>query len=541
MNLTNHLRRGVLAVAAAASVVGGVGGTAGADNAAAATPLSVPAATTATHAPTPDGAALAAMTAPSPPRSPTATPRNTAVRLTWLRPSSNGGAKINKYRLQRATRSTGPWKTIAKPTVRRYRATGLNNGRRYYFRVAAHNAAGWSTPSMVVSAVPRTVPTAPRSPTATPGNTTVKLTWQRPSSNGGAAINKYAVQRARVGGAWKTVAYPTTRYHTASGLTNGKRYYFRIRAHNTAGWGPYSTTVNAVPRTVPSAPLSVTASPGKEMVALSWSKPLSTGGAKIYEYRVQKATNGGPWEDIAPDSTALGYDAKGLTTADTYSFRVRAHNAAGWSAPSTALQAVPYGVPRVPLNASASVFNDQLTITWSAPTYDGGKPITKYYIYAASSANGPYTHVGTADPPSLKYVYNVHQVDLGRTVYYRIVAENAFGIGPPNQIAVKIPAKVPGAPATCNAVQLGGDGSDTARITWNLPVSDGGTPILFYKIEVYEFNGPKVMETYVWSPTTSYDASPLPVGDFVGYTAFITAYNKVGSGPACFWTFWMLD
>jgi fibronectin type 3 domain-containing protein len=439
MNLTRHLRRGLVAVAAAASVAGGIGGITRADNAAAATPPTVSAATATatTHAPTPDGA-LTAVTAPSAPRSPTATPRNTAVRLTWLRPSSNGGAKINKYRVQRATTKSGPWTTIAKPTVRRYRAIGLINGKRYFFRVAAHNAAGWSSVSKVVSAVPRTVPTAP---------------------------------------------------------------------------------------------LSVTASPGYTMVALSWSKPSSNGGATIDGYRVQQATNGGPWQPIA-DPTTLGHDVYGLTTSTTYSFRVRAHNRAGWSAPSTVVQAAPYGVPRMPLNPTAGVSNDQLTITWSAPAYDGGKPITKYYVYAAASANGPYNYVGTAVPPSLTYVYNVKQVDLGKTVYYRIVAQNAFGIGPPNQITVKIPAKVPGVPATCKAVQLGGPGSDTARITWTPPAFDGGDPILFYQLKAWIENGPLVMDTSVWSGTT-YDATLEPHFPYERYIVKIAAYNKAGPGPVC--------
>jgi fibronectin type 3 domain-containing protein len=534
MNITRHLRRGLLVAATVASVVGGLAGTTRADNATATTAPRFSASTAnpaAAHTPTPDGA-VTAVTAPSAPRAPTARARNTAVRLTWARPSSNGGATINTYRVQRATSKSGPWKRIAKPTVRRYRATGLKNGKRYYFRIAAHNPAGWSTPSKVVSAVPRTVPKAPLSPVATPGKGMVALSWSKPSSNGGAKIDKYRLQRSVAGGSWKTIAWPTTLSHTAGGLTNGKSYSFRVGAHNAAGWSRPSTVVSAVPRTVPTAPLSPVATPGKDMVALSWSKPTSNGGATIDAYRVQKATNGGPWEHVA-DLAMLGYDANGLSTADTYAFRIRAHNKAGWSAPSTVVQSVPYGVPRMPLNPFASVSNDQLTITWSAPTYDGGKPIVKYYIYASASVNGPYTHVGTADPPSLKYVVNLSPVDLGNTYYYRIVAENAFGVGPHIQITVQIPAKVPSAPPACGAVQLGGSGSDTARIIWTPPFSDGGDPILFYRLKIWDENGPLVLDTSVWSGTT-YDASPLPpVYPWERYDVKIAAYNKVGPGPVC--------
>src|SRR5262245_12441284 len=115
MNIIRPLRRGLLVVATAASVVGGFAGTTRADSP---TPTTIPGAVTAVNA-------------PSAPRSPAASARNTAVKLTWATPSSNGGATINTYRVQRATTRSGPWKRIAKPTVRRYRATGMKNGTRY--------------------------------------------------------------------------------------------------------------------------------------------------------------------------------------------------------------------------------------------------------------------------------------------------------------------------------------------------------------------------------------------------------------------------
>ena len=143
---------------------------------------------------------VAGATAPTAPRSPVATPGNASAALTWAAPSSNGGAAIDTYAVQRATSSGGPWTNIAFPTTLSYNATGLANGTTYYFRIVAHNSAGWGTPSAVVSAKPRPCRPPRSRSTATPGNGSIALAWAAPSSNGGAAIDKYVVQRATSAG-----------------------------------------------------------------------------------------------------------------------------------------------------------------------------------------------------------------------------------------------------------------------------------------------------------------------------------------------------
>jgi titin len=171
------------------------------------------------------------------------------VGIGWLAPASTGGSPITGYVIQRSSNGSA-WTTLAVTgaTARTYKATGLANGTRYYFRVLARNAVGDSA-SATVSAVPRTVPSAPRYVTATLGSRQVRLTWAVPSSNGGSAITGYAVQRW-TGNRWITIttAAASARSFTATGLANGIRYSFRVIAINGAGFGPPSSTVSAVPR-----------------------------------------------------------------------------------------------------------------------------------------------------------------------------------------------------------------------------------------------------------------------------------------------------
>jgi hypothetical protein len=172
------------------------------------------------------------------------------ARLNWSPPASDGGAAITDYVIQRSQNRT-TWSTVRDgvSTARSHTVTGLRNGTRYWFRVAARNAAGLGAWSPPVAVTPRTVPTAPPTVTAAPASRSVTLRWSRPLSNGGTAITDYVIQKSRDRTTWRTVrdGVSTARSHTVTGLANGTRYWFRVAARNTAGLGAWSRSVTAVP------------------------------------------------------------------------------------------------------------------------------------------------------------------------------------------------------------------------------------------------------------------------------------------------------
>ena len=109
-----------------------------------------------------------------------------------------------------------------------------------------------------------TVPGAPSNLTATPGGSEVTLTWEAPSSDGGAAITRYEFRHSlgtptSLGAlAWTAVGTELTA--TVSGLINGREYTFEVRAVNSAGEGA-SVTIRATP--VGGGPLTaLSVSPG---------------------------------------------------------------------------------------------------------------------------------------------------------------------------------------------------------------------------------------------------------------------------------------
>jgi hypothetical protein len=192
-------------------------------------------------------------TAPTAPRALTATVARGFVKLAWRAPVSRGGTMVSDYVVQRSSDRGRTWTTLRdghqiarQTTVRR-----LTNGARYRFRVAAANKAGPGPWSTAVTVVPRNVPAAPRQLVGTSAHRAVRLAWRAPSSNGGAVVRDYVVQRSTDGGGtWRTVrdGVRTRRATTVSGLKSRTRYVFRVAAVNRVGRGPWSARVRATAR-----------------------------------------------------------------------------------------------------------------------------------------------------------------------------------------------------------------------------------------------------------------------------------------------------
>ena len=196
-----------------------------------------------------------------------------------------------------------------------------------------------------------------------------------PASNGGAAVTDYVIQRSPNGtSGWVTIndGVSTATTYTVTGLTNGTRYYFRVLASNVVGrLGAVATSPTPSPRTVPSAPRSLTAAPtgASGQIRLSWLAPASNGGAAITDYVIQRSPNGtSGWVTINDGvSTATAYTVTGLTNGTRYYFRVFARNAAGTARRATSPTPIPRPVPSAPRSLTAAPTNvsGQVRLTWA--------------------------------------------------------------------------------------------------------------------------------------------------------------------------------
>jgi parallel beta-helix repeat protein len=200
-------------------------------------------------------------------------------------------------------------------------------------------------------------PAAPSGLAATSTSSSqINLAWTDNANN----ETGYSVERATGGGAFAVVASlgANVTSYQSTGLAASTAYSFRLRASNSAGSSAYSNVATATTQPVstqpPPAPTGVAAQAGNAQVALSWSAANTA-----TSYNIKRATvSGGPYTTVGT-ATSTSFTNTGLTNGTTYYFVVSAVNAAGQSANSSQVGAVP----------SAPIGNT-LTLT-ALPTEDG--------------------------------------------------------------------------------------------------------------------------------------------------------------------------
>src|SRR5207249_1942585 len=114
-----------------------------------------------------------------------------------------------------------------------------------------------------------------------------------------------------------------------------------------------------------------------------------------------------------------------------------------------------------------------VTLSWQAPS-NGGSPITNYKIYRSSSSGteGLYTTIGNVTS------YTNTGLSNGATFYYKVAAVNSLGTSALSNEASATTITVPSPHQ--NLQTTAGIGNVT--LSWQVPSSNGGSPITNYKI-----------------------------------------------------------
>ncbi len=273
---------------------------------------------------------------PAAPTGASATAGDTQASVSFAAPTDTGGAPISAY-----TVTSNPGGFTGTGAASPITVTGLTNGIAYTFTVTATNTAGTGPASSPSNAV-------------TPKGAQT-ITFSNPGTqNFGTTPTLTATASS---GLTPTFSSQTTGVCT---ITSGGALTFLSAgtctiAADQAGNGSYlaaptvtqSFTVAAV---VPGAPTIGTAIAGNAQATVSFTAPVSSGGAAITSYTVTSSPGGFTGTGAASPITVTG-----LTNGTAYTFTVTATNSAGTGSASAASNSVtPLGTQTITFNNPGS-------------------------------------------------------------------------------------------------------------------------------------------------------------------------------------------
>jgi chitodextrinase len=314
------------------------------------------------------------------PNAPTLTASNitdSSVDLTWSGATDNVG--VTGYDIYRNG------SLLASVAGTSYQATGLTELTSYTFTVRAKDEAGnisgdSNIESITTTATPDTQ--APTAPTLTANNitqTTVDLTWSGATDNVG--ITGYDVYR---NGSLLTSVTGTS--YQATGLNSATTYSFTVRAKDAAGnisadSNTETITTVAIPDTqAPTAPTLTASNITDNTIDLAWSGATDNVGVTGYDVFI----DGG----LLTSTTNVSIQVTGLNPGTTYSFTVKAKDAAGNSSANSNTETVTTTAPdtqapTAPTLTSSNITETTVDLAWSGATDNVG--VTSYDVYSDGS------------------------------------------------------------------------------------------------------------------------------------------------------------
>ncbi len=366
-----------------------------------------------------------------------------------------------------------------------------------------------------------TVPSEPLNVVVAPYDSAASVSWSVPLSNGGSPITSFTVTSTPES---KSCTTPdgTTNSCLVEGLTNGVSYTFTVIASN--GIGDSIASLPSAPETpysIPSSPVITSAVGTNGGVHVVWSPSATSGGRPITSYTVTSTPEAKTC--TTPDGSTTSCTVLGLTNGFSYTFTVVATNEAGSSDPSArSISVKPFTIPLAPTDVTGFPGMGSATLSWSAPSFNGGSSITAYEATASPGGETCKSKNGSATGCTIFGLTN------GVTYTFSVTATNLAGVSDPSAPSNPLVLTIPPSPPTQLVTT---PGNTEVTVAWTPPSDDGGASIDSYTVTAFASGGAAAGGC---TTPTGLDTSCLVTGLVNGttYTFSVVATNLAGSSLA---------
>ncbi len=437
-------------------------------------------------------------TPPSPPTNLSGEALYQNNHIMWSVPDVNGGYPLTEYRLYGGDSPDSLFSiAVLDPPVADHLETPVVPGRYRYYAVSCSNVLGESPLSETIELKAVSIPSAPRSLNAIPGDGRITLGWEPPEDTWGAPITEYSLYG---GPSQDQLTILTTigpnQLSFVDTVPNGVVRFYRISASNIHGEGPFSGTVNSMASGLPGKVGWLSADLLPYGLILTWGDVDFDGGSPIEAYCIYRSET--PYEDgrAVLDKIPTGtyeYKDTSVEVGTTYYYWISAVNDNGEGPLSNISSTSPAMAPGKidTVTIGSSLF--KIGLQWEAPDHNGGLGVINYRIYRGNSMTdlkpvvildrGTMSILDEGLEPQTRY-------------FYAVSAINDIGEGAISDVVSAVTTGNPDGPL----ITYADSGRSSISLRWDPPENDGGAPVDRYLVGL-EVRGEGIYEDHITKDT----------------------------------------
>ena len=407
---------------------------------------------------------------------------------------------------------------LDKGDTRYYLVFARKDGRPYKMSGMVSGTAQMPTNTSYIRVPDLVIPLGPGSVRATavwPQG--ARLSWSGPSTLFNAAVEYYEIEASDDGVYWTTLVPMTTATSYAdTTLAAGESRYYRIYAHNKEGHSMRSTAARGTGAGL------IARAEGMGRIRLIW---IGAGAEESYD--VERSEDGVTWEEIAAGVSGSGYTDDGLSSGETWFYRVYPYRGGVRGSVSAVVSATTINAVGGASGLSASVSESgAVTLTWTPGDGANAHIVAGLRASEDGAESGSRTVYGYADELD-KHTIPAEDMTGGVWTFYVLALYRSDDGTEDLTEDTPMPSfkVVMGYPGPTELTATPGGGPDRIALEWEPPGDFYGLPVEYYEVES-STDGATWTQLTTDLPVPEYTDTGLALGDKRYYRVF--AHNAGG-------------